>query len=549
MADRSRATRRQFLKASATGAAAAALVGCLDARGREARGGGGPARPNILWISCEDMCPDMGCYGDAYARTPHLDRLAAQGARFDRAFAVTPVCAPCRSAIITAMYPSTIGSHHMRSSAVPPPYVKCFTEYLRAAGYWCTNDAKTDYNFPAPLTAWDECRKGADWRGRAPDEPFFAVINLEETHESQCWPIDGQLDHDPARAVLPPYYPDTPTVRRNWARYYDQVTRMDAHVGRILRRLEDDGLADATVVFFWADHGRGLTRAKRWVYDSGLHVPLLVRWPGRIAPGSARDDLVSLLDLGPTVLSLAGLQVPAHMQGRPFLGPAAGPPRDYVFATRDRMEEVYDMMRAVRDKRYKYIRNFQPEKPYAQPIAYMDKMPMLQEMRRLHAEGRLQGPPALWFRPTKPPEELYDTLADPHEIRNLADAPDHQDVLKRMRGVLDAWMEETGDLGLVPEPELKERMRPGDVWAVTADPVIDVKAGPSGGPSTVALSCPTDGASLAWTADPGKTPRWRLYSRPVELAAGAVLRAKACRIGYKDSAEVRASIEDRAGGA
>jgi len=540
-----RATRRRFLKASAAAAAGAALAGCLGRTGRAARDPAAP-RPNILWISCEDTSPDLGCYGDAYALTPQLDRLAAQGARFDRAFVVTPVCAPCRSSIITAMYPSTIGSHHMRSSAVPLPDVKCFTEYLRAAGYYCTNDAKTDYNFPAPLTAWDACRKGADWRGREPGEPFFSVINLEETHESRCWPIDGKLEHDPARAVLPPYYPDTPIVRRNWARYYDQVTRMDARVGRILGRLEDDGLADSTIVFFWGDHGRGLTRAKRWVYDSGLRVPLLVRWPGRIAPGTVRDDLVSLLDLGPTVLSLAGLEVPAHMQGRAFLGPAAGAPRDYVFATRDRMDEVYDMMRAVRDKRYKYIRNFQPEKPYAQPIAYMDKMPMLQEMRRLHAEGRLQGPPALWFRATKPPEELYDALADPHEIRNLADSPDHQDVLKRMRGVLDAWMKETRDLGLVPEPELKERMRPGGVWAVTADPVIEVKAGSSGAALTVALSCPTEGASIAWTADAGKAPRWRLYSRPVELAAGAALRAKACRIGYKDSGEVRARIGDRA---
>jgi uncharacterized sulfatase len=521
-------TRREFL--GTTGLAMGAAL--WPQAGRAA--GGRP--PNILWITCEDTSPDLGCYGDAYAVTPNLDRLAGQGARYTHAFTHAPVCAPSRSGVITGMYPTTIGTHHMRSQGVPPPYVHCFPEYLRAAGYYCTNNAKTDYNFDCPLTAWDECSRNAHWRNR-PDrsQPFFAVFNILTTHESQCWPIDGPLQHDPARAVLPPYYPDTPAVRRNWARYYDQVTKMDAQAAAFLKQLEDDGLAESTAVFFYGDHGRGLTRGKRWVYDSGIRVPLLIRWPGKIRPGTVADRLVAFVDFAPTVLSLAGVRPPDHMQGRAFLGEFDASPREYVFAARDRMDETYDIIRAVRDRRWKYIRNFEPQKPYAQHIKYMEKMPILQEMRRLQAESKLQGAPALWFAPTKPTEELYDTVADPHEVNNLAAAPEHQETLRRLRGVLEQWMKETNDLALVPEPELKERMRPGGVWAVAAAPAIAPNGGAFNGAVDVTLSCPTPGASIAYTAETGRNARWLLYSRPIRLAQSATLRAKACRLGYRDS--------------
>ena len=498
-------------------------------------------RPNLLWITCEDMSPDLGCWGDPYATTPHLDRLAREGVRYTGCFTVAPVCAPSRSAIITGMYPTTIGSMHMRTrnkgyECVPPPEVKCFTEYLRAAGYYCTNDSKTDYQFAAPLTAWDECRKGAHWRSRAKGQPFFAVINLTVTHESQSWPIERPLVHDPAKAVLPPYYPDTPTVRRNWARYYDTVTTMDEQAGQILSDLGLDGLSDSTLVFFYSDHGRGLTRAKRWVYDSGTHVPLIVRWPDRRGAGTSEARLVSFIDLGPTVLSLAGVPVPKHMQGRPFLGERAAGPRPYVFAARDRMDETYDCIRAVRDARFKYIRNYQPEKPYAQPIAYMDKMPMLKEMRGLAAAGKLNGPPALFFRDSKPVEELYDTRADPHEVNNLADSPVHQDVLLRLRAVHEAWKTETGDLGHRPEEAVKERMWPGGVQPETAPPTVSRRG------ETVEIACPTPGASIAWTTDAARQPHWDLYTGPIRPAAGTTVRAKAIRIGFKESAEVSAAV-------
>jgi len=532
--------RREFLKLAGFGAAALAVPSRPRAAAAGARASG--KRLNVLWISCEDTSPDLGCYGDEYADTPNLDRLAKQGRRYTHAFVPYPVCAPTRSSIITGMYPSTIGSMHMRTGlkgyqTVPPPQVRCFTEYLRAAGYWCTNQRKTDYQFACPFTAWE---KGKDWRSRPAGEPFFAVINLTVSHESRNWPKKNEkLTHDPARAPLRPYWPDTPVVRRNVARYYDNVTKMDQQAGAILKRLEEDGLADSTVVFYWSDHGRGLPRHKRWVYDSGIHVPLIVRWPGTLEEGSVCDDMISLVDLGATVLSLAGVPVPKHMQGRAFLGPQKRPPRPFIVAARERMDlNSDDHIRCLRDKRYKYIRNFMPEKPYAQPIPYRDRMPIMQEWRRLHQAGKLTGPQKLFFRKVKPKEELYDVVADPHEIDNLAASPDHQGVLKKMRALLDKWIEDTGDLGGTPEDELIERMWPGRKQPVTADPKIRT-APAAGGKTTVTITCPTEGASIGYHL--GHDKRWRLYTAPFTAAAGTGVTAAAVRIGYKASQEVRFS--------
>jgi uncharacterized sulfatase len=529
-----------------------------------------PPRPNILWISAEDLSPDLGSYGDAYARTPTLDRLASQGSRYSKAFASAPVCAPSRSAIITGMYPTAIGSMHMRSKAVPPAGVRAFTEYLRAAGYYCTNNSKTDYNFEAPPShrppdsVWDETGDMAHWRNR-PDraQPFFAVMNLTVTHESQIRApanrvaantarLTADQRHDPVRAVLPPYYPDTPLVRRDWANYHDIITAMDYQVADILAQLEADGLADSTVVFFWGDHGRGLPRAKRWPYDSGLRVPLIVRWPGTIAPGTVNDELVSLVDLGPTVLSVAGVPIPPHMQAQAFLGGQKATPREYTFAHRDRMDEAYDMIRSARDGRYRYIRNFHPGRPYAQHIAYMEEMPTMMEMRRRYKDhmnalapeyGKAMTPAQLlFFRPEKPPEELYDLDSDPHEIDNLAGSQRHAPVLARMRAALERWQATTGDLGMVPEAELRERMRPGGVWQQVAAPTAVARVANSA--LRVTLSSATEGASIVYTTESSPSPHWRLYTGQVDLPGAAVLRAKACRLGYLESREVVVSAAD-----
>lgn len=522
--------RRHFLRASSAYFALSSLLpphshgGRTDSERRR-------HRPNILWISCEDTSPDLGCYGDDYADTPNLDRLAAEGCRYTNAFVPYPVCAPTRSSIITGMYPSTIGSMHMRTNlrgyeTVPPPYVKCFSEYLRAAGYYCTNHTKTDYQFKAPFTAWDQ---GRDWRDRPGDMPFFSVINLTVSHESRNWPKKNEtLVHDPAGVSVPPYYPDTPIVRQNLARYYDNVTKMDKQAGEILLRLEADGLSDNTIVFFWGDHGRGLPRCKRWCYDSGIHVPLIVRRPGAIEPNTVCDDLISLVDLGPTVMSLVSVDVPSYMQGRPFLGSQKHAPRKLIVAGRERMDKnSYDHIRCLRDKRYKYIRNFMPEKAYAQPIPYRDKMPIMQEWRRLNDQGALVGPQKLFFRKTKPKEEFYDTLNDPHEINNLIDAPEHAERIAKMRGQLRRWIEQTGDLGGTPEEELKERMWPGGNQPVTAAPTIRLEAGKA------LIRCITEGASIGYRLS--NDGPWQLYSKPVERKNADILQAKAIRIGHKES--------------
>jgi uncharacterized sulfatase len=499
--------------------------------------------PNILWISAEDISPDLRCYGDEYSISPNLDRLASQGVRFDRAFSSAPVCAPSRSSIITGMYATSVGSHRHRSDVMPPAYAKCFTEYLRAAGYFCTNNSKTDYNFPPPLTAWDENGKDGHWRHRGADQPFFAVLNLTSTHESQGFDhnvpegLTSAERHDPARATLPPYYPDTPLVRASWAHWYDCITAMDKQVQQLLDELEKDGLAKDTIVFFWGDHGRGLPRGKRWLYDSGLRVPLIVRWPGKIKAGSARGDLVSLLDLGPTLLSIAGVTPPSYMQGRAFLGDGAQPPPKYLFATRDRMDETYDMMRSVRGERFHYIRNFQSEKPYAQHISYGDRLPIMQEWRRLDAEGSLKGPAALFFAKTKPAEELYDTQTDPHEVNNLAAAAEHQGTLETMRAALIDWMQRTNDLGFVPEPTGSPTTQPRHPRPF-AQPPIAKREG-----DQVTLTAMTPGSSIAYTTDQGRPVAWRLYTAPVKIPAGGVLRAKACRAGFADSEEIRITAD------
>jgi len=533
--------RRRFIKSVALGVAALALQRPVRSKEHPAEAGRG--RLNFLWISCEDISPDLGCYGDRYAETPNLDRLAGQGRQYTNAFVSFPVCAPTRSSIITGVHPGTLGTMHMRTKnkgyqAVVPPQVKCFTEYLRAAGYYCSNKSKTDYQFASPFTAWDECGKKAHWRNRPKDMPFFSVINLTTTHESRCWPRKGEkLVHDPAAVEVPPYYSDTPVVRRNLARYYDNITKMDKEVGSILEQLERDGLAENTVVFFWSDHGRGLPRCKRWPYDSGLHVPLIIRRPGVIKPGSVCDDLVNLIDLAPTVLSLADIEAPSYIQGGALLGRGKSKPRAYVFGGRNRMDlGPNDYIRTARDKRYRYIRNFTPEVPYAQRIDYMEKMPIMQEWRRLNAEGALTGPQRLFFQHPKPGEELYDVAADPHEVNNLADSAQHQDVLRRMRTALEKWIKETGDLGGMDEDELIERMWPGRKQPQTAAPTFETT---SVRPhiTILRITCATEGASVGYRI--GNQRRWLIYAGPISVRGGSMVQAKAIRIGYKESEMVR----------
>jgi arylsulfatase A-like enzyme len=443
--------------------------------------------------------------------------------------------------------------------AVPPFYVKAFPEYLRAAGYFTSNRVKTDYQFGVPFTIWDDLGTRAHWRNRTDrNQPFFSVFNLEITHESRIFPTSPArkgkpLVTRPASIQVPPYYPDTPLVREELARIYDNIADMDGQVAEILGQLEADGLADNTIVFYWSDHGDGVPRAKRSLYDSGLHVPLMIRWPRGLspaaAPGSVNEALVSFIDLAPTVLALAGVEIPAHLQGRVLVGPKAAAAPEVVFAARDRMDIEYDMMRAARDARFLYVRNFAPELPYAGHIPYRNQSAIMQEWFRLQAEGTLSGPAALWMRTSRPVEELYDTAADPHQIRNLAAEPAHRSTLERLRKAVTDWMARIDDQGLVNEPEMIQRMWPGGVQPETATPYIVPRRALGAPerreaitvtePTELVIYVPTQGASVGYTTEAGPDAKWRLYTGPIPVTASMTLRAKAIRYGYKESAEAR----------
>ena len=444
-------------------------------------------RPNILWLSCEDISPHIGCFGDKDAITPHIDRLAQEGVRYTNTFTAAGVCAPVRSGIITGMYHTTIGTHHMRCKAKLPDNIKAFTSYLRDTGYYCTNNAKTDYQTGDLRDAWDQSSNKAHWRNRRTDQPFFSVFNFTGCHESG---IAGESKYksvtrdlkpsqrqDPDALTLPPYYPDTPVTREDWKRNYELITAMDAWAGDLIGQLKADGLYDNTIIFFWSDHGVGLPRAKRWLYDSGTHVPMVVRVPEAYrvddqgVPNATDDQLVSSIDFGPTVINLAGARIPGHMQGQPFLGRSLPKPRKYVYGARDRMDERYDVIRSVRDKRFRYIRNYEPLRTYYQYMNTPEKGATMQEIRRVDAEGKLPPAAALFMAGQKTVEELYDLQNDPHEINNLAGDPKYQTRLATMRGVHLQWVQDTKDLGLIPESEIMQReLKYGNRYAILRQP-------------------------------------------------------------------------------
>jgi arylsulfatase A-like enzyme len=421
-------------------------------------------RPNILWITSEDNGPHLGAYGDAYADTPALDRLARRGLVYRNVWSNAPVCAPARTAIITGVYPPSLGAEHMRSMAPLPAGMKMFPQLLREAGYYCTNNRKEDYNVTKPGRVWDESSRKAHWRNRQPGQPFFAVFNLTVTHESQIRRRPHTAVHDPAKVRVPAYHPDTPEVRQDWAQYYDKLTEMDAQAGRILAKLEADGLRESTIVFYFADHGPGMPRCKRTPCNSGLSVPLIVAVPRRFQgsagggyeTGSMTDRLVGFVDLGPTVLTLAGIRAPDSMQGHAFLGRYAQPARHYVYGFRGRMDERYDMARSVRDERYVYVRNYMPHRPFGQHNAYMFETPTTRVWKDLFDRGLLTEAQRTFWEP-KPAEELYDLENDPDEVNNLASTAAHQDVLRRLRRAVRDWEREIRDVGFLPEDEIHTR--------------------------------------------------------------------------------------------
>lgn len=438
-----------------------------------------PHPPNIILLVGEDTGRHLGCYGDSFARTPTLDRLAKDGCRFTNAFSTAPVCAPSRASLVTGRHPCANGTHLMRCNLQPPPPI--FTQALMEAGWFVNWTNKTDFNF-TPATF---CHEANDWAeslasGALNDLPFFLYFNAFSTHESGLWPPgvkppsadapdypdfpepraeDATLDNLPG-LIIPPYLPDNRTTRAALVRYYDKLELQDQAWARLLAALDKSGAAENTIVIYLTDHGRGLAREKYWCYEAGIHLPLIVRAPTHlnlVEPGTLRHDLISWVDIAPTLLSLAGLPVLDPCDGRIFLGPDSQPEPDVVFAGRDRMGACFDRVRVARNSRYLYLKNDHPEIPYAQCASYYETSPVIRKMRELHARGKLNPAESLWFAPTKPEEELYDTLTDPHCLQNLAADSGHQEILLTLRQACAQWRDASHDLGRISEADLIAR--------------------------------------------------------------------------------------------
>jgi arylsulfatase A-like enzyme len=434
-------------------------------------------RPNILWLTSEDHGPEMGCYGDPLARTPHMDALAAKGLLFTRAWSCVPVCAPARTAIISGVYPSSSGGLHMRSMVPLPDELKLYPEFLRQAGYYCTNNSKEDYNCRQPRGLWDESSRKAHWRNRRDGQPFFAIFNSTKSHESQIRTRPHQAITDPAAVRVPAYHPDTPEVRQDWAQHYDKVAEADADAGALLKELAEAGLADDTIVFYYADHGSGMPRSKRWPSNSGLHVPMIVyfpeKWrhlaPEEYQPGGRSQRMVNFVDLAPTLLSLVGIQPPDWMQGHAFAGPYQAEPPEFLFGERGRMDERYDLVRTVTDGRYVYLRNYFPHVSQAQHVAYQFQTPTTRIWREWFDQGRTNDAQSIFWRVPKAVEELYDLQHDPDEVHNLADSPQHQEILQRLRRAQREHTLAIRDVTFLPEGELHTRSEGSTPYEIARD--------------------------------------------------------------------------------
>ena len=545
---------------------AIALVLALGPAGLFAAEAANPGRPNILLLMAEDLSPRIGAWGDPVARTPTIDALADRGVRYTNVFTTAGVCAPSRAAMITGVHQIAIGAQHMRTStgplgmylAVPPPDVKAFPELLRGAGYYTFTDTKLDYQFSGiragtgPVTIWDAEGVEAGWQGRAPGQPFFGLINFLHTHESGVMRPTGTPHGDshaatqrmragfglvapavtdPGSVDLPAYYPDIEEVRTDLARHYDNIANMDRAVARVLQRLAADGLADDTIVIWTTDHGDGLPRAKRELYDSGIRVPLIVRDPtGRAdtaaVPGGVDERLVSFVDIAPTVLTIAGVATPPFLHGRSLLDRDPTTRRNYVFASRDRIDEVPDRQRAVRDARFKYIRSWHPDMPGGHPLDYRDNLDMVRAMRAGFETGTLTDVQALWFRGPGS-EQLYDLGTDPEEVSNLADDPHFAAELARLRTVLNNWQLGIGDWSNEPEGVMRNRFLVDGTLAVTPPPRVSIDA------DRVVLTAAA-GASIEFRTADGP---WRVYTAPFDRR-GTPITARAQRYGWHVSSTV-----------
>ncbi len=520
-------------------------------------------QPNILWIVTEDSSPTLSFYGDYTAKTPNLDALAKESLVYDNAFACVGVCAPTRSAIITGMYPTSIGTMHMRTgkdvfswgkreykkdipikditdkpirqyAAVLPEEVKCYTEYLRIAGYYCTNNYKTDYQFAAPVTAWDENNQKAHWRNRPKNKPFFAVFNIGTTHESRLWKNENlPLTVNPKEVKVPPYLPDNEATRLTIARHYSNVELMDAEVGEFIKQLKQDGLYDNTIIFFYSDHGGPLPREKREIYDSGLKIPFMIKDVNSKTRGRT-DRLISQVDFAPTMLSLTATKIPEYIEGKSFLGNQQTEPRNYVYGSSDRFDEYTDRIRSVRNKQFLYLKNYYPELPKYKDIGYRKNIPMMPDFLKEKENNSLNDKQKIWFT-TKTEEELYDCENDPYNLNNLVADPKYASQLKEMRKALETHQKNKVDYGILPEAEFINSIWPNSEQPITDIAILSIKN------KKVVLKSKTKGASIAYFVSDKSDEKldfnsgWKLYFEPITVQKGKYIYTMAQRIGYKES--------------
>jgi arylsulfatase A-like enzyme len=443
---------------------------------------------------------------------------------------------------------------------VPPPNVKMVSQILRENGYYCTNNKKEDYQFYKSVLAWDESSIFAHWRNRPKDSKFFSVFNFGVTHESNLWdPWYRQFDLDPFppdRNVgkwwekfsgtekplyvsenidlnIPPYLPDNSTVRNDMMRMYSNIVEMDEKVGLIIDQLEEDGLLEETIIVFYTDHGGPLPRQKRLLYDSGIKVPMIIRYPNKVRAGQIDERMISFVDFAPTLLSMVKIEPPDYYHGFPFEGIFKSKnDREYIHAAADRFDEYYDQIRAVRDKQYKYLRNYNTDKPYYLPLEYRERMNSMQELLLLEKEGKLNGNQMQWFRKSKPEEELFDTFSDPHELRNLAKEPNFEKKLIELRKECDRWIQNTNDKGFMLETDLIETFWPNKKQPKTADPMITIIDG------MLHVTCETDGAGIGYKYRPSDIQPhigWRTYTKPFKVYGNQEVELISHRIGFLPS--------------
>ena len=517
---------------------------------------------NVIWISCEDMGPVLSSYGVKEISTPNIDKLAKEGIKYTNAYSTVGVCAPSRFSIITGMYPARLGAHNMRTGnfytykdpdkltykknkgvidksginvpeyeVVTPTNIKAFTEYLRNENYYCINNNKCDYQFNSPFTAWDEVSGNISYKDRPKNTPFFYVKNLMVTHESRIWlrknePITVNKDI----LKIPAYYPDIPEVRNDIAIKYSNIQEMDRQVGEIISDLEKNDLLDKTIIFFWSDHGGNLLRQKRAVGNSGLKVPLIIRFPDGYRSGEVDNRIVSLMDLGPTTMSLLGIKPPSFLDGKAFLGKYKTKPRNYAFGSADRFDESTDMQRSVIDGRFVYIKNFMPELPLIYRNKYREQISMNKKIIQMDRDDELIGDSKYIFMKSKQDEELYDLKFDPYEVDNIANNPDYKDKLIELRNALSTWQYEIDDKGFINESELINEFWPNMIQPITKPVEITVSD------NVISLKCETKGASIGYQiGDQIGSQNWKLYNKPFDLSSNQKLATRAIKIGYKAS--------------